>query len=141
MPSPTVSRRKQLSLAAIATAATFVALVGSASATSSPIGAPVPTQRNAKNGALILRYRGHSYTCYRGDLCVWRGGRYEAYYKCRTVANATTSDGWAVNNQYGAGGTAAFYGRPGWVPVEYLRPGVSAIIHWRGVRAFRVCTS
>jgi hypothetical protein len=140
MRSPLVSRLKQLSLVGIATTATFLVLGGSASATTSPIGPRVPTQTNGGNGALILHWHGHSYTCYRGDLCVWRGGRFESYYKCRTVANATTADGWAVNNQYGAGGTATFYGRPGWF-TDNLPRGASAIIYWRGVRAFRICTS
>jgi hypothetical protein len=137
---PVGSRLKHLSLVAVGTAATFLALAGSASA-ASVVGGSLPHQTDAGNGAITLTYGGHSYICYRGDLCVYRGGHYEAYYACRTVTNTATADGWAVNNQFGAGSTATFYSRPGsGFTTANLGADDLGVAHWRGIRSFRVCT-
>jgi hypothetical protein len=96
------------------------------------------TVTHLSNNALRITYAGHSYICYYGDLCIYRGGSYEAYYACRTVANSTTSNGWAINNQYGSGGTATFYARSG--SNGSLGVNRAAGVYWANVKSFRICT-
>ncbi|MGI8667348.1 MAG: hypothetical protein ACR2N4_15210 [Jatrophihabitans sp.] len=90
------------------------------------------------NGALRLNYNGHSYTCYQGDLCLYRGG-YQTYYVCQGVTNSVTSEGFSVNNQGGSGSTAKFIGRNGAANWNQAA-GTAYYIHWNYVKSFTTCT-
>ena len=99
---------------------------------------PNYTITKLNNNALQLSYGGKNYICYYGDLCVYRGGHYSTYYKCQTVSNSTTSNGWFVNNQT-PGGTAKFY----YTSSEYYGFGPSQrcwyLIQWKYYIKFRTC--
>lgn len=143
---PVVSPFKHLVLVGIVTVAAFAALTGTASATyvtstTTAVGCGGVSSSPAGNGALTLHYCGHNYICYYHDLCLYRGGRFEAYFKCQTVNPQTaTALGWSWNNQSSTG-TATFFTRSGWSPYpKFLQTAQKAYgINWRGVSSFRTC--
>ncbi len=80
------------------------------------------------NGVVRLTCGGHTYYCYSGDLCMWRGS-YQSYYKCATYSKSYTGPGgWIVNNETG-GVKAILYPTP-----YYASQGVgnAAVPHWSG---------
>ncbi|MDQ2835985.1 MAG: hypothetical protein M3Y42_02015 [Actinomycetota bacterium] len=116
-----------------ATARSANATAGSASATASPASAPSSclysvelTPQSA--GVVKLSCGGHTYYCYQGDLCMWRGS-FQTYYKCATYTNTYTGPGgWIVNNETG-GAKAILY-----PTAYYASQGVTnaAVPHWSG---------
>jgi hypothetical protein len=134
---------KHLSLAGTATAVTVVALAGSAAATPDAV-SPLPRVVNAGKGAFELLYPGHKPICYYHDLCVYRGGRFYAYFKCQTVtpSDSVTSTGWVFNNET-PGTTAKFTGYAvgeGPKSLSLLPNTKTAVaVNWRVFTHFRTC--
>ncbi len=151
---PVVTRLKHVLLVGIVAVASLAAVTGTASAATNVLSNTVVvcggvSSSPAGDGALTLHYCGHNYTCYYHDLCLYRGGRFEAYFKCQTVINptSTTAYGWAWNNE--SSGTAAskatFSARPGYTGGSLLAPwpgmfsSFHAAVYWRGVASFHTC--
>ena len=130
---------RRLAIALLAVLGLLIGLATPADA-ASITGSPVPNVTRLSNNALRLTWNGHTYTCYYGDLCLYRGG-YQTYYACQTVTNTVETSGWEINNQYGSGGRTWFYGRNG-APSIYEDPGSPPYeIYWHYVGSIKTCTS
>ena len=133
------SRVRRLTAVLVAALALLLSLATPANA-ASITGSQVPGVTRLSNNALRLTWNGNTYTCYYGDLCLYRGG-YQTYYACQTVTNTVDTAGWEINNQYGSGGRTWFYGRNG-APTIYEDPGTPPYeIYWHYVGSIKTCTS
>lgn len=132
--------RRLLRLATVlGTALSLLLTLATPADAASITGPTIPGVTRLSNNALRLTWNGHTYTCYYGDLCLYRGG-YQTYYACQTVTNTVETAGWEINNQYGSGGRTWYYGRNG-APTIYEDPGwPPSEIYWHYVGSIKTCT-
>jgi hypothetical protein len=125
-------------VAAMIVVALTLMLGFAAPASAATVNGGTPTVTHLSNNALQINYNGHSYTCYYGDLCIYRSS-YQTFYVCQSFSNSFTGTGWSVNNQIGSGGVAHFIGRNG--ASNWNQPINSGYyIYWNNVKSVTTCT-
>jgi hypothetical protein len=97
------------------------------------------TRQSDGTEKVVVCNGGGTHYCYVGDACVWRGS-WAAYYKCQTVRNTYSQQGFIVNNQTG-GANVTLYDYRGYTYTNppYPKAGWVSNWNWAVMTKFRTC--